>query len=287
MITNFSVPQPCGEEWDKMLPGEKGRYCASCQKVVQDFTHMSKQQILDYLEQQVGKKTCGTFRKSQLYNPSIIKESDEKRVRFLAAVLLVFGLSLFSCNPDPDSPEGIPNENKNLGLKVLGTIRKNLPQLKNGESCVEETNATSLCSTTTGIIVPEVVIPDPIPEEPILDETRGTIHIEKVDSTEVLLFADKMPEFPGGTAAFLRYISGSILYPPLALDMAISGTVYISFVVETDGSIKDVRLLRGIGFGCDEEALRVIRNMPNWYPASNNGKTVRVRYNVPIRFRLQ
>ena len=71
-----------------------------------------------------------------------------------------------------------------------------------------------------------------------------------------------------------------------AIENGVQGTVYVSFVVESDGRINEAKVLRGIGSGCDEEALRVVKSMPNWTPGTQRGKPVRVRYNLPIRFHL-
>lgn len=95
------------------------------------------------------------------------------------------------------------------------------------------------------------------------------------------------PEFPGGLEALMRFLSTNIRYPVQARDQQIQGRVYLSFVVERDGSVSNITLLRGIGFGCDEEAVRVVGLMPNWKPGRQNGMPVRVFYNLPIKFTLR
>jgi protein TonB len=93
-----------------------------------------------------------------------------------------------------------------------------------------------------------------------------------------------MPEFPGGHREFVRFISHNIEYLDVAREYGIEGTVYVSFVVETDGSITQVKVLRGIFKPLDEEAVRVVKMMPVWKPGKQKGKPVRVRYKVPISF---
>ncbi len=93
-----------------------------------------------------------------------------------------------------------------------------------------------------------------------------------------------MPEFPGGAEAMNRFIRDHINYPKVALENGITGKVVVSFVIHTDGSIEVTNLLKGIGFGCDDEALRVIREMPNWTPGSQDGNYVPVRLVLPINF---
>jgi protein TonB len=104
---------------------------------------------------------------------------------------------------------------------------------------------------------------------------------------EVFTFVETMPEFPGGgESAFLEYLSENIKYPVIAKETGIEGTVFIKFVIETDGSIGNVQILRGVTSALDNEALRVIKKMPPWKPGKQNGREVRVSYTVPIRFSL-
>ena len=97
---------------------------------------------------------------------------------------------------------------------------------------------------------------------------------------------EEFPEFPGGMAAWSKFIQKNLRYPYMAQDAAIQGKVYISFVIEKDGSVSDVSLVKGIGYGCDEEALRVIKKSPKWKPGKQNKQTVRVRYNMPINYTI-
>jgi len=97
---------------------------------------------------------------------------------------------------------------------------------------------------------------------------------------------DEYPEFAGGMKAFTKYMERNLRYPSQAQEDGVQGKVFLSFVVEKDGSITDVKVLRGIGFGCDEEAVKVIKKSPLWKPGRNKGNPVRVRYNMPINFNL-
>lgn len=104
--------------------------------------------------------------------------------------------------------------------------------------------------------------------------------------TTIFNVVEEMPSFPGGENERLNYFIDNIKYPEEAKKNKIQGTVFVSFVVNKDGSISDVKLLRGIGHGCDEEALRVVKMMPLWNPGKQNGKLVNVRYNLPIKYKL-
>ncbi len=102
----------------------------------------------------------------------------------------------------------------------------------------------------------------------------------------ILSVVEQMPEFPGGEKALLAFLSKNILYPASARESGIQGVVYVSFIVEATGKISKPEVLRGIGGGCDEETLRVIKMMPDWIPGQHRGKAVSVKYNLPVSFKL-
>jgi len=99
--------------------------------------------------------------------------------------------------------------------------------------------------------------------------------------------ADEMPQFPGGDAALLKYFSDNIKYPVKAKQNKTQGIVYVNFIVSRKGKVLFPYAVRGLGYGCDEEAVRIIRNMPSWIPGKQKGKPVLVRYNLPVRFKLK
>lgn len=111
--------------------------------------------------------------------------------------------------------------------------------------------------------------------------------VEEKKEEEVFKFVEQMPAFPDGEAAMLKYIREHVKYPAIAKENGIEGTVVIQFVVTKDGDIQKVVVARGIGGGCDEEAARVVKSMPNWKPGKHNGKPVPVSFTLPIRFKLE
>ena len=123
-------------------------------------------------------------------------------------------------------------------------------------------------------------------EEVIIQTERDTTTQAVNDSDEVFVFVEDQPVFPGGDDARIKYLQNNIHYPQKAMEKGIQGTVYITFVIEKDGRITNVRVLRGVGGGIDKEALRVVKNMPVWKPGKQKGKPVRVQFNMPIRFVL-
>ncbi|MDT8392809.1 MAG: M56 family metallopeptidase [Bacteroidales bacterium] len=108
------------------------------------------------------------------------------------------------------------------------------------------------------------------------------------DEPEEVVFAvvEEMPAFPGGIEAMYTYLGHSIKYPEGAKTNKIQGTVYVTFIVRKDGSVSNVNVLRGIGHGCDDEAVRVVKEMPLWKAGKQGGKAVNVQYNLPIKFLL-
>lgn len=105
-------------------------------------------------------------------------------------------------------------------------------------------------------------------------------------ATEVRIEVEKMPEFPGGEQALYEFLAKNIKYPALARENGVEGTVYVKFLVDAKGKISDVSLMKGIGSGCDEEAIRVVQKMPRWSPGTLRGEPVDVYYTLPVKFKL-
>jgi protein TonB len=108
-----------------------------------------------------------------------------------------------------------------------------------------------------------------------------------VEEEKVFTVVEEMPTFPGGEEQLFKYLRNNIKFPAVARENGIQGRVFVTFVVDKDGKVKDAKILRGIGGGCDEEALRVIRNMPDWKAGKQNGRAVSVQYNLPVNFTLK
>ena len=109
----------------------------------------------------------------------------------------------------------------------------------------------------------------------------------KPEVEKVFDVVEQMPSFPGGQSALLEWLSNNVKYPVVAQENGVQGRVVVSFVVERDGSITDVKVVRGVDPSLDKEASRVVKAMPRWIPGKQNGSAVRVKYNVPVAFRLQ
>ncbi len=109
---------------------------------------------------------------------------------------------------------------------------------------------------------------------------------EEEDVQQIFVVVEDQPEFPGGEEARQRFLRANLDYPQMAREAGIQGTVFLTFVVERDGSVTDIRVLRDIGGGCADEAIRVVRMMPRWTPGRQRGQPVRTQFTMPIRFTL-
>jgi len=118
------------------------------------------------------------------------------------------------------------------------------------------------------------------------DYLSSSFEVEKYIDTVVISLNVVQPVFPGGQDALLKYLASNIIYPFEARDKNIQGTVVVNYIVEADGTISHVELVRGIGGGCDEEALRIVSSMPAWSPGTQLDRPVRFQFRLPIRFIL-
>jgi protein TonB len=132
---------------------------------------------------------------------------------------------------------------------------------------------------TEGFVEPNF---DGAAEDEDLVESNDTL-----DGDEIYQIVEEMPKFPGGEAELFHYISKNIHYPQKAREKGIQGRVFIGFIVEKDGSISNVRNLRGVDSELDAEAIRVVESMPRWKPGMHRGEPVRVSYQIPILFKLE
>ena len=142
---------------------------------------------------------------------------------------------------------------------------------------VEDNVETETIEVTTEETEQEVVIAAPV-EAPVEEEEEEVVFV----------VVESMPEFPGGQQALFKYLSENVKYPVIAQENGIQGRVICQFVVNKDGSIVDVEVVRSGGdASLDKEAIRVIKSMPKWKPGKQRGKAVRVKYTVPVNFKLQ
>ena len=173
---------------------------------------------------------------------------------------------------------------------LKSTIKFTPPVIKKDEEVREEDEIKTqeqLNETTMSISVKDVQGTD---EETGLDiaelEERKEI-VEESTIEKPYVFVEQMPEFPGGEDEMRKYLAKTMVYPTIAQENGIMGTVFVTFVVGPDGSITKAKVLRGFDRSCEEEALRVINKMPRWKAGKQNGKPVYVQFTVPIKFDLR
>ncbi|MFA6247529.1 MAG: TonB family protein [Mucilaginibacter sp.] len=145
--------------------------------------------------------------------------------------------------------------------------------------------------------VKELEVADPGPKDQkgdpnaaiTIDEPVGNADVKQVveeNPNQIFTAVEQVPTFPGGESGFNKYLSKAIRYPAIARENNVQGRVIVQFVVERDGSLTDIKVVRGIGSGCDEEAMRALKASPKWKPGIQNGRPVRVQYSVPVSFAL-
>ncbi|GAB3642705.1 hypothetical protein GCM10027423_33410 [Spirosoma arcticum] len=118
----------------------------------------------------------------------------------------------------------------------------------------------------------------------LISVNYGFAQSDNSGNEPIFTVVEKQPEFPGGMGAFQDYLATNVRYPAAAYAAKITGRVFVSFIVRNDGRITDVAAFKGVGYGCDEEAVRVISAMPNWKPGSQSGRPVNVKYNLMVPF---
>lgn len=209
---------------------------------------------------------------------------------FLLGLLFALGMTLAVLELKSAEPEKKVARFENLGLEdeIIEEVELAIPEtpppppppppaepevveVVEDDKEVEETLVVEDQNVEEKIEVVEVV--EEVVEEPVIEE--------------IFTVVEQAPEFPGGTPEMYKYLGQNMKYPQMAKEAGVQGKVFVQFVVEKDGSITDTKVLRGIGTGCDEEALRVVNKMPNWKPGKQRGKPVRVKYTLPVHFKLQ
>jgi periplasmic protein TonB len=187
--------------------------------------------------------------------------------------------------PEPPKPE--------LPKPVVATQKFMSPKVEEDKDVKEPDNIpknediTAAVSTEDRKGVEGPLPADFVPAPPPEGSGDGEKEVKKVEpKEEIFIFVEQAPEFVNGLKAMYQFLGDNIKYPAVARENNIEGTVYVGFVVGKDGAIRDVKVKRGIGGGCNEEAIRVVELMPKWNAGKQNGKPVSVSYTIPIKFKL-
>ena len=174
--------------------------------------------------------------------------------------------------------------------RVKSSVAFTVPEIKKDEEVKEDQEMKSqddLAETNTAIGAFTVEGNDETAEVKHVEEKIAEPEPVKEEETKVFDVVEQMPSFPGGPSALMQYLSSNIKYPVVAEENGVQGRVVCTFVVERDGSITDVRVVKSVDPSLDKEAVRVVKSMPKWIPGKQNGSAVRVKYTVPVTFKLQ
>jgi protein TonB len=243
--------------------------------------------------------------KNQTYGAFVLRKFRDKRHRTAIIATFIFFFLAFSI-PTLLAIISPKSKSRQIEVNVLSNIdlekdKKEPPKL---EKPPEEIKAT--IKFTPPVIAPDDQVKEEMKSQDQLNASPVSISIadikggnEGADISEVtkkvvaeedekpLLVVEQNPEFQGGYESMLKFLHDKMQYPTLAQESGIQGTVFVQFVVSKTGKISNVKILRGIGGGCDEEAVRVVKEMPNWIPGRQNGQAVPVMFQIPVKFQLQ
>ena len=179
---------------------------------------------------------------------------------------------------------------KQVVEKVKSSVKFTAPEIKKDNEVNPEDEIKSqddLSKTNTAIGSFDVKGNDEEGGEVLKAQQVAVDEAPKEEETKVFDVVEQMPSFPGGDAALMKFLSEHIKYPVVAEENGIQGRVVATFVVERDGSISDVKVIKSVDPSLDKEAIRVLKSRPKWIPGKQNGSAVRVKYTVPVTFRLQ
>lgn len=179
---------------------------------------------------------------------------------------------------------------KQVVEKVKSSVKFTAPEIKKDNEVNPEDEIKSqddLSKTNTAIGTFDVKGNDEAEGEVLKAKEVVVDEKPKEEETKVFDVVEQMPSFPGGDAELMKYLNSHIKYPAVAEENGIQGRVVATFVVERDGSITDVKVIKSVDPSLDKEAVRVVKSMPKWNPGKQNGQAVRVKYNLPVTFKLQ
>lgn len=254
----------------------------------------NNEQTLDEIIFENRNKMYGAYMLRKKYSKNLNKAILISVLIFLSVISIPLIASYFNEEYDVNNglvaPEYIIDNVTNKIIEKLPELPKKMPEktptyqppvVTNNEEEVSGELSELAEGATNGEIPIEnsdlVIKPE--------DDTKKTVIVEP-DDNSAPVYVEEMPEFPGGDEARIKFFSKNMIYPVIAKQTGIQGNVYLTFIVEKDGSISNIKILRGIGGGCDDEAVRVVKEMPKWKPGRQNGENVRVRCNMPISFVL-
>lgn len=286
----ITIPEPCHENWDEMIPNENGRFCMSCSKTVVDFSSMFPEEIQHYFAENQNKKICGRFKKSQLDSitiqiPSLVLYSQTNYYKmFLLALFVAMGTTLFSCA----DKEG----NKKKIDKVEIVENKKIEEIIIEKESSKDSTSIPIPALPKSIPV-KFVEPRPIvcgeafndkDKSSIKTNNENTIAKDSIvedDGLYVMGAAiETSPTYPSGISNFYAFFVNEFKLPEDIENP--KGRILINFVIEKDGSLSSFEFPKDVDKKIKSEITRVLSLSPKWIPGEQNGKKTRTKYSLPI-----
>lgn len=205
-------------------------------------------------------------------------------------------VNLLELPPPPiDNNEPPPPPPPPVEQPKVATVKFLPPEVKKDEEVPVETPPPTVEDLKEAVVAKVTQEGDPNATELIIapeavaapGPSKGTVVEAAPVEEKIFTAVEQQPEFPGGQAELYKYLGKNIKYPGAASRANVSGRVFLQFVVGTDGSITDIEVVKGVGFGCDDEAVRVVKGMPKWIPGKQSGRAVKVKYTLPVNFQLE
>ena len=289
-MTHVHFNYKCQENWESMRIGLHTRFCENCKIDVIDFTQKSREEILLYLLSNRDKQTCGRLLPSQLdfsHSDILITINGltpiQKKSNLPFYLLTIGTLILTSCQNNSTSDiEAVPDQYEVVAKDDTLEQHPKTSPYDTLQSITEKTNDL--------VVYPEIGLLIVTPDTSYINNEHS--NIVEPDTTqaykEPYTVVEVMPEFVGGIDSLMRFIKNNINYPEWEKENNIEGTVYVTFVVNKLGEIKNPKILRSVSGSrnFDAEVFRVISLMPDWKPGAIGNTNVDVQYNLPIRFKL-
>ena len=288
----LKIEAPCHENWDKMTIGMNSRHCAVCVKSVVDFTKMNRAEIITYMLSNPNDSVCGRMTKDQFDFrhediPILIETLKIQKTSNSFLILALVCMSLSACAQEQstdslNAPIKVPIINHSTMGKMIVSASDSAKVLV--PAVVDSQNA-NVASPDCTMEVGEVEMQGEV-------EIMGAMIMEepeiKLPKSDALQFAEKMPEYNGGVDQMMKFIKNNLQYPEFEKSKNLQGNVYARFIVNADGSISSIKILRSVpgSINFNSEVIRVIKAMPRWLPGENKGEKVSVFMTLPFQFKI-
>ncbi|WP_335972588.1 energy transducer TonB [Gaetbulibacter jejuensis] len=297
---SISIPKPCHENWSKMTPNEKGRFCQSCSKTVVDFTNMTTDDIQDFIHNNKHQRICGHIKQSQLdtinlkVSQSVFDQTLSFHKIFLLALLLAMGTTIFSCADEKGNTKKIESielvDTKTDTIEKMGEIDKDIKHI------LDETLEKTSKKDSTEITAP--------PFCPIPNVTGEIIEVEgmlEVEENTILGFVqvENPPEFKNTPKSLSvvekrdyfnkkigEFVNEIFKIPQGDLGLSGKQRIHVQFTIDEQGTTKDIKVRSPHPY-FDKEATRVMKLLPQFIPAKQRDKNVASVYSLPIIFDIK